>query len=501
MIKSAGGLYGQPSQKLTISTQRSSDFPVATLNSGDMSSSQFSKFNRFVNRWLRNRFALPLLLVLAAAILMVSENTYDDTTATLTGGIRLTDARIESLRLLQMMTEAESAQFGFLTTGQSQYQARYAEIKRAAPEVLSRVSSFFQSQASGGAAGAQHLADLAGRSFMQIDRVMELASSGQSKLATDLVQQHQARADIVSLRTELLAQLAYATTLQQQARTSIYDALLINRVAVGSLTLFTLLMLFLFVRQLQRQDRENALYEAGLVSERGKLEALVKQRTARLTELAQHLQTVSETERSRLARELHDELGGLLTVCKLEVARARRKTAEPPEMLVALERISEHLNQGIALKRRVIEDLRPSALTNLGLTTALENLTDEMRKSLGVTIELCAVEIGLSPQAELAVYRFVQEALTNISKYARAKRVSVRLEAVAGKAIVTVHDDGVGFDANAPRTGHHGLSGMQFRAESMGGAMRIESTPGQGTTVVIEFPQAAKKEQTPAHTV
>ena len=334
-----------------------------------------------------------------------------------------------------------------------------------------------------------------------IDRVMELASSGQSKLATDLVQQHQARADILALRTELLEQLALATTLQQRARTSIYDALLINRVAVGSLTLVTLMMLFLFVRQLQRQDRENALYEAGLVSERGKLEALVKHRTARLTELAQHLQTVSETERSRLARELHDELGGLLTVCKLEVARARRKTAEPPEMLVALERISEHLNQGIALKRRVIEDLRPSALTNLGLTTALENLTDEMRKSLGVTIELCAVEIGLSPQAELAVYRFVQEALTNISKYARAKRVSVRLEAVAGKAIVTVHDDGVGFDANAPRTGHHGLSGMQFRAESMGGAMRIESTPGQGTTVVIEFPQAAKKEQTPAHTV
>ncbi len=453
-----------------------------------------SKFNRFVNQWLRNRFAFPLLLALAATILWVSEDSYHDTRAALTGGIKLTDARIESLRLLQMMTEAESAQFGFLATGQSQYQQRYAEIKRAAPEVLSRVSLYFQSQASGGAAAAQRLADLAGRSLVQIDRVMELASSGQSKLATELVQQHQTRADTLALRSELLSQLELATQLQLKARTSIYDALLINRVAVGSLTLFTLLMLFLFVRQLQRQDRENALYEAGLVSERGKLAVLVQQRTARLTELAQHLQTVGEAERSRLARELHDELGGLLTVCKLEVARARRKLAEPTEMLRALERITDYLNQGIALKRRVIEDLRPSALSNLGLTTALENLTDEMSKSLGVPVNLTAVEIGLSPEAQLAVYRFVQEALTNIGKYARAKNVNVRLDAVGGKATVTVQDDGVGFDTNAPRTGHHGLSGMQFRAESMGGSMRITSTPGQGTEVVIEFPQSAKRD-------
>ena len=455
-------------------------------------SSKFSKFNRFADHWLKNRFALPLLLVLAAAVLMVSEDTYRDTTSALTGGINLTDARIDSLRLLQMMTEAESAQFAFLTTGQGQYAERYAEIKRAAPELLGRVSSFLISQPSGGAPAAQRLADMAGRSFAQIDQVMDLANSGQLKSATALVQQSQTRSDILALRAELLGQLARATQLQQQARTSIYDALLINRVAVGSLTLFTLLMLVLFVRQLHRQDRENAVYEAGLVSERAKLEVLVQRRTARLAELAQHLQTVGETERSRLARELHDELGGLLTVCKLEVVRARRKLAEPTEILLVLERISNHLNQGIALKRRVIEDLRPSALADLGLTTALENLTDEMRNSLGVPVDLSAVEIGLSPQADLAVYRFVQEALTNIGKYARAKRVSVRLEAMRGKAIVTVLDDGVGFDTDAPRTGHHGLSGMQFRAESMGGSMRITSTPGQGTAVVIEFPQSAK---------
>jgi signal transduction histidine kinase len=468
---------------------------MSPTNSSAYSSAYF-KINKFVNRWLKNRFAFPLLLVLAAAVLWVSEETYRNTTSTLAGGISLTDARIESLRLLQMMTEAESAQFGFLTTGQSQYLERYTDIKRAAPEVLGRVSSYFQSQASGGAAGAQRLADLAGRSFVQIDRAMALANSGQSKMATDLVQQHQTRTDILALRTELLEQLALATQLQQRARTSIYDSLLINRLAVGSLTLVTLLMLFLFVRQLHRQDRESAVYEAGLVSERGKLEVQVQRRTARLAELAQHLQTVSETERSRLARELHDELGGLLTACKLDVARARRKLAEPSEMLLALERISEHLNQGIALKRRVIEDLRPSALADLGLTTALENLADEMGKSLGVPVQLSAVEIGLSPQAELAVYRFVQEALTNIGKYARAKRISVRLEAVGGKAIVTVQDDGVGFDTDAPRTGHHGLSGMQFRAESMGGSMRVTSTPGRGTAVVIEFPQSAKNEST-----
>ena len=454
--------------------------------------SKNSALRQALERCARKRFVFPFLVLVAAALLLVSERTYKGTTSTLKGGIELTDARIQSLRLLQLVTDAENTQLGFIATGQIAYLARHAEINAAVPGVLNAVATYFAEQDNDGIAGAQRITDLTQQAFGQIDNVMTLAGKGRQLAADELAQNQQTRTDVMALSNELKEQLGHAARLQQLARTSIYDALLLNRVAVGSLTLVTLLSLFLFLRQLQKQDRENVLHEAGLTKDRERLEVKVQHRTARLTELAQHLLTVSESERAHLARELHDELGGLLTVCKLEIARAKMKVADPAEMLVRLGRINDHLNLGITLKRRIIEDLRPSALTDLGLTVALQNLCRDMAGSLNIPVQLSVVEFGLSQEADLAVYRFVQEALTNIGKYARATRVDVVLAQVHYKAVVTVRDDGIGFHTSDTRAGHHGLSGMQFRAESMGGSMAVTSAPGAGTTVAIEFPQATK---------
>ncbi len=136
----------------------------------------------------------------------------------------------------------------------------------------------------------------------------------------------------------------------------------------------------------------------------------------------------------------------------------------------------------------IIEGLRPSALSNLGLPVALQDLCDETSLSLGVPVRLAAAPFHLSPEAELAVYRFVQEALTDIGKYAAAKQVDVTLKEVGGSASVEVHEDGIGFDPQASRTGHHGLAGMQFRAGSLGGTMTVVSARGAGTRVCINFP-------------
>ena len=448
------------------------------------------KLNDFMERWVRKRFVLPFLIVLATAMLVVSEDTYHDTTSTLRGGIELTDARIQSLRLHQLLSDAETAQYGFLVTGQDEYLARYAGVKAELPELQLAVAGFFSSRDAESSATIQRLADLTRRKLARIDRTLELARAGQSVAAADLASDEPGRAEMLALREALSRHFARAATLQQQARTSIYDALLVNRLVLGSLTLVTLLSLFLFIRQLQLQDRTHSRQQAALLDERERLEVQVIRRTARLTELARHLQTVREDERTRIARELHDELGALLTVTKLEIARARSKVGEPAEMLVRLERVSEYLNKGIALKRRIIEDLTPSALSQLGLSVALENLCQDMSASLAIPVRLTLADFHLSPEAALAVYRFVQEALTNIGKYASARQVEVTLQVVDSLAAVEVHDDGVGFDPSSERVGHHGLSGMQFRAESLGGSMRVSSAPGEGTSVRIEFPQS-----------
>ncbi len=442
-----------------------------------------NRIHDLVTTWARKRFVLPVLMVAAVALLLVSEATYRGTTATLRGGIALTDSRIQSQRLLQLVTDAENAEFGFLVTGDKAYIAQYELAKAGLPELQREVSRFLSEQGPEGAATARRVNAFASRKIEQVDRTFALALANNLAAANELARNEQGRAETQALREEMKQQLDRATAMQQTARVSIYDALLVNRLAVGALTFATLLSLFLFIRQLHRQDRRDQ-------SERARLEAEVQRRTVRLRELAQHFQTVREDERSRLARELHDELGALLTVTKLEIARVKSKAAKPDDVLAGLDRVVATVNEGIALKRRIIEDLTPSSLTHLGLTIALQNLCADMSGTLGIPVRCSVVELQLTPEASLAVYRFIQEALTNIGKYAGATQVEVELQNTGDRASVTVRDDGVGFDPSVLRPGGHGLSGMQFRAESLGGSFSVESLSGKGSTLRMEFVQA-----------
>ena len=448
-----------------------------------------SRFNDLIERWVRHRYALPMAVSLAVALLVLSEHANRDTTAAMRGAVELSEARLLSGRLLQSLTDAEAAHYGYVVTGQAQYLARHADAKAVLAQVQPAITAFLTNQGADGAAAAQRVADFTHRELTRFDRTLALAQAGKRFEAAELARTDQRALGMQTLHTEISAQLARTNTRLQQARRDMRDELWVNRLGVGFLTLGTLLLLFLFVRQLGQLDRERRVQQRALLDERARLEVEVARRTARLADLARHLQTVREDERANLARELHDELGGLLTASKLDLARARKKAGEPVELLACLERINGHLTQGIALKRRIIEDLRPSALTNLGLTAALDILCREMSASLAMPVRLSAAEIKMSPEASLAVYRFVQEALTNIAKYASASHVEVELAVVDGNATVQVRDDGVGFVVEDSYVGHHGLSGMQFRAETLGGKMHVTSRPGQGTTVRIEFPQ------------
>ena len=440
--------------------------------------------------WARHRVVFPLLVLLAAAVLLVSEATYNETTSTLGGGIALTDSRLQSARLLQLLTDAEAAEYGFLSTRRDVFLTRFEQAQKELPGVQVAVMDFLVRQGPEGAAAASRVSDLSDRKFAQVARSLQQArtsgsaAAGDGAASGDAAQANQAQAEIAELRDLLNAQLDKATAMQQVARVSIYDALLVNRVVVGVLTLTTLIGLFMFLWQLKRHDLARN-------EERGRLESEVLSRTARLTELAMHFQSVREDERAHVARELHDELGAVLTVSKLEIARARNKASQPDAIVVSLNRVIDSLDKGIALKRRIVEDLSPSSLTHLGLKIALENLCHDMSESLAVPVDLSIASFQLSKDADLAVYRFVQEALTNIGKYASATHVTVALTVVAGHVAVEVHDDGVGFDVLVSRAGVHGLSGMQFRAESLGGSMSVLSIPGRGSTLRIEFPQSS----------
>jgi signal transduction histidine kinase len=273
---------------------------------------------------------------------------------------------------------------------------------------------------------------------------------------------------------------------------SIFDTLLFNRIGVASMTVASLLALVLLLRQREARERERTEQQRALQAERDRLEDEVRNRTADLTELARHLQTAREDERQRLARELHDELGALLTAAKLDAARIKPRLANlAPEATERLAHLTATLNSGIALKRRIIEDLRPSSLSNLGLVAALEILLREFatRSEIKVVDDLAPVSV--SDAAQLTIYRLVQEALTNVVKYAKASEVSVTLQPSGdGGAVISVRDNGVGFDTSQPKLARHGLIGMRYRVEADGGTMRLESSPGRGTLIEATLPQA-----------
>lgn len=264
------------------------------------------------------------------------------------------------------------------------------------------------------------------------------------------------------------------------------DVLLVYRIAIASMAAIGLLALLLYLRQRSVMERQR---RADLESARAELQAQVESRTQEFAELARHLQTAREDERNRLARALHDELGALLTAAKLDVARIKTRAASSsPETLERLAHLNEMLNSVIALTRRITEDLRPSTLSNLGLVPALEILARDFASGADIRIDCSLQAVSLGPESELTIFRLVQEALTNVAKYARARSVRISLSASNGEATLSVIDDGVGFEIRGSKVGSYGLLGMRYRVEGDGGRLVVQSTPGHGTQLSASLP-------------
>jgi signal transduction histidine kinase len=191
-----------------------------------------------------------------------------------------------------------------------------------------------------------------------------------------------------------------------------------------------------------------------------------------------------ELERQRLARELHDETGQALTSILLGLKQLEGAEAES---VAALRELVVATLQDV---RRLAVELRPKVLDDFGLVPALERLTEGFAEQTGIAVDLEAGAIAerLSTEVETAIYRIVQEALTNVVKHAHARRVSVVLTRSSGRIKAMIEDDGQGFDPQAPAGGGIGLIGMRERIELLDGTLSVESTPTGGTAIAVEVP-------------
>ncbi len=213
----------------------------------------------------------------------------------------------------------------------------------------------------------------------------------------------------------------------------------------------------------------------------------------RLQSLSRRLVEAQEAERHYVARELHDEAGQSLTSLLFRLGQLEQQVTDPRQVDQVAE-LKQMTNEILESLHRLAMDLRPASLDHLGLMPALLQYVKAMGDRYGVIAQFKALGFEgerLPADVETALYRIVQEALTNIVRHAHATRADVLLERRGDRVIVVVEDNGIGFDADVARfaqQGHLGLVGMQERAEMLEGTFVIESTAGAGTTVVVEVP-------------
>ena len=223
-------------------------------------------------------------------------------------------------------------------------------------------------------------------------------------------------------------------------------------------------------------------------------EALRKSRDE-IQSLALAASTAREQEKSRIARELHDELGQALTALKIDVGWLREHLGEPPlEVALKIDAMQSLLDGTVAAARRISADLRPLMLDDLGLTAAAEWLVHNFTHRTGIACELEVGrgELDLPDPYATTVFRVLQECLTNVAKHADAGKVNVRLARSADEVFLTVQDDGLGFSPDAPlKPGSFGLIGLRERTYLVGGEVAIESAPERGTKVALRVPLAA----------
>ena len=200
-------------------------------------------------------------------------------------------------------------------------------------------------------------------------------------------------------------------------------------------------------------------------------------------ESAQMALSVQESERRRVARELHDEVGQTLTAMLLQIEGIAAEL--PAGVRDELEELRETTRTGAEDVRRIAQRLRPEALDELGLQSALLALSGGFAEQARVETERrIERDIELSKQEELVVYRVAQEALTNIARHAGAKHAEISLGRENGSVVLRVRDDGVGADAAQLRSSY-GIRGMRERAMLIGAALTVDSSPGRGTEVVL----------------
>ncbi len=256
-------------------------------------------------------------------------------------------------------------------------------------------------------------------------------------------------------------------------------------------------LLVLFYRLNRRYSTQLRLSTDELILKNDNLQSNAALRAEQLTVLSHHLLAVSEQEKSRLARELHDELGASLMVIRLDLLAVQEELEQIAHSSAKkIRNVLQVLQKTYDIKRRIIENLHPTMLEHLGLTAAIRMYSEEMAQRTGLRIEVNIADelTDLDPAYAIAIYRIVQESITNAMKYAKASQLSISLQHCHRGLRLRIVDNGIGLPRNvlSTKSKAHGIIGMRERATLLGGTFDIRrDADGKGTCIDVILPSSS----------
>jgi len=447
---------------------------------------------------------VPLLAGIAGAIVLLifAELGYqrlESAAQRVAGALELQSALYETQSLV---VDAETGQRGFLLTGREEYLVPYRDALPKIEQTGTRLRELART------IGTPELQDsatrlnvLIGKRLAEMEATLALYDRSGRDVALELMNTGIGRRTMDEIRAQVAVMVTQQRDLWSEGASRWSRDLSVIRIGLQAMTAFTIVLLLVVWMLVRRETLRREAERLRLADEQARLEGVVEDRTAELSELSNYLQTVREEEKARIARDLHDEMGGILVTAKMDVASAAKKVAaSDAETATRLARASKSIDDGIAVTRRITEDLRPTLLDNLGIAAALEWLVRGTCERAGLVSALNLDDRGepLPPDVSIALFRIVQEGLTNVRKHAKAQHTWLRVLVRPPLLVIEVEDDGDGMAA-ADIESHHkergrmGVLTMRERAEWLEGKISFTSRCDpdcHGTLVRIELPLA-----------
>lgn len=391
--------------------------------------------------------------------------------------------------------EAEAAQRAYFLTRQTDDLLPWQTSRDKIDRIAGRLTEIWQDQPDQ-LVTLHALTDSAHRRLADMDdALVQFRKAGRFGGAKTL-----GLADTEQLVQQADAALASESLRYQDGMRHWQSNVLVARIGVEILSTVNLVLLLLLYTRSRREQRRAALDVQEAELRRIELERQVEERTAVLSELSSDLQIEQEREKAKIAHDIHDELGSLIISTRMDVTYVMFKLRSMNQALAdKLEVVIQCLDACVNIKRRIIEELRPTVLDTMGISPAIEWQVHQVCERAGITPVL-TLDADLPPMPEgtgIALFRITQEALTNIVKYAKASHVQVSLQLIKSNWELTVQDDGIGLSEGAVQNPlSHGIAGMRQRVVALRGLFTISSEPGKGTTIHIRVPYVPMEEET-----